>query len=234
MTLLSLINDAQDELSLPQSNVVVSSTDQAVRTLLRTANREGISLMRRYGWESLLTEKTFTSTAAAIQTGAIETDFDRIVMESMFNRTNVRQVTGPLSPKEWQAQQALTASLLTDSFRLRGGDLLISPTPPATDTYAYEYVSKNFCQTSGGTGQAAWAADTDTGVLSESLMLLGIVWRFRKAKEFAYAEEFNEYEAEVTQAMMRDGGKRVLNYSVDNSLLTAIRPPTVIDGSWPL
>ena len=234
MTLLTLANEAQDLLSLPRSTVVISSTDQNVRTLLGVAQQEGRALMRRFPWESLLTEKTFTSTAAAIQTGAVASDFDRIVNHSMFNRTNVRHVAGPLNAEEWQKQQALTASVLTDAFRIQGGDMLIVPTPPATDTYAYEYVSKNFCQSSGGTGQAAWAADDDDGVLVEDLMLLGIIWRFRKARGFDYAEEFNEYEREVTQAMMRDGGKRTLSYAGDDSLATQARPPTVIDGNWPL
>lgn len=234
MTLKTLINEAQDSLSLPRSTVIVSSTDQNVRQLLALAQQEGRELMRRFGWEALLTQKTFTSTATAEQSGAIPSDFDRIVNESMFNRSRNRRCTGPLNVVEWQAQQALSASLLTDAFRIRGGDLLITPTPPAGDTYAFEYVSKNFCQSSGETGQASWQADDDTGVLREDLMLLGIIWRFRKARGFDYAEEFNTYEREVAQAMMRDGGKRTLNYSHDDSLYDHARPPLVVDGNWNL
>lgn len=234
MTLLTLINNAQDTLTLPRSTVVVSSTDQAVRTLLALANQEGRELMRRYNWQALVTENTFTSLAQASQTGAIPTAFDRFINNSMFNRTRKRRVTGPLGPEEWQAQQALTASLLTDAFRIRGSAILITPTPPAGDTYAYEYVSKNWCQTSGGTGQAAWEADTDTGVLDENLMLLGLIWRWRKARGFDYAEEFNTYEKEVMQAAMRDGAKRNLNYSYDMSLYDHGKPPLVVEGSWNL
>jgi len=65
-------------------------------------------------------------------------------------------------------------------------------------------------------------------------MVLGLVWRFRKARGFDYAEEFNTFEKEVEQAIMRDGGRRDLNYSVDDTLLDHTQPPLVIEGSWNL
>lgn len=234
MTLKTLINDAQDILSLPTSSVVVSSTDPNVRMLKTLANREGKILARAYPWQAITTEQTFTSVAATIQTGAVPTDYDRIINKSMFNRTQQRRCTGPLDPEEWQSQQALTTSLLTDAFRFRGDDILITPTPEAGDTYAYEYVSKNWCQSAGGTGQDAWAADDDTAKLDEELILLGVIWRFRKARGFDYSEEFNTYEFEVAQAKMRDGGKRARNYGADSSLYEHMRPPTVIEGNWNL
>ena len=235
MTLKTIVNEAQDTLALPRSNVVVSSTDQNVRLLLAVAQQEGRQLMRRYNWQALTTEKTFTSVAQAEQTSAIPTDFDRIVNGSMFNRSQTRRVAGPLSANEWQAQQAITASVLTDAFRIQGNNILIVPVPEAGDTYAYEYVSKNFCtNAAGSTGQAAWAADDDLGVLDEPLMLLGVIWRFRKARGFDYAEEFSTYEREATQLAMRDGGKRTVNYGGDASLLDQTLGPLVIEGSWNL
>lgn len=234
MSLLTLLNEAQDLLSLPRSTVAVSSTDLNVRQLVSIANQEGRELARRYSWSALVTEKTFTSIAATTQTSSIPSDFDHIVNHSMFNRTQKRRVTGPLSSQEWQAQKALSASLLTDSFKIRAGAIDIIPTPEAGDTYAYEYISKNWCETSGGTGQAAWAADTDVGVLDETLMVLGVIWRFRKARGLDYAEEFNTYEKEVDQAIMRDGGKRDLNYSWDDTLQDHAKEPYVQDGNWPL
>lgn len=234
MTLLTMANEAQGLLSIPRSTVVASSTDLNVRLLLSLANQEGRELARRHGWESLITEKTFTSIASITQTGAVPGDFDRIVNESMFNRSQTRRVAGPLNAEEWQSQQALSVSLLTDAFRIMGGNILLTPTPEAGDTYAYEYITKNWCQSSGGTGQQAWAADSDTGVLDETLMVLGLGWRFRKARGRDYAEEFNTYEKEVEQAIMRDGGRRTLNYSQDDSLLDHAKPPLIVEGSWSL
>lgn len=234
MTLLTMINEAQDSLSIPRSTVVVSSTDQNVRFLLAKAQQEGRELARRYKWQDLVKEQTFTSVAQALQTNAVPSDFAYIVNHTMFNRSQTRRVTGPMSPEEWQAQQALTASLLTDSFRIQGDEIYIEPVPDAGDTYAYEYVSKNWCQSSSSTAQSAWAADSDTGILDETLMVLGLVWRFKQGRELPYAEDFNTYEREIEQAIMRDGGRRDLNYSLDDTLLDKVQPPLVVEGSWSL
>jgi hypothetical protein len=67
---------------------------------------------------------------------------------------------------------------MVENWRQRGDDVLIAPTATAGDTYAFEYVSLNWCQSAAAAEQAAWAADTDTGILSEELMTDGIVWRY--------------------------------------------------------
>jgi len=198
------------------------------------AQEEGKSLMRKHPWQVLTTEKTFTSTAAAAQTGAIPTDFDRFVDESFFNRTQRRAVYGPISPQDWQQVQAtVTNAIVPEYYRQRGNSILITPTPNGTDTYAYEYISRNWCESSGGTDQAAWASDTDTGILDEELMTLGVEWRFLKAKGFDYAEAFRSYDLAVADKFGRDGGKRRLNFG-RRSNPRAARFPIVPEGSWSL
>lgn len=235
MTLKTLVNDAQNILSLPVSSTVVSSTDPNVRMLKSLATQEGVALARSFTWQAITKEATFTSVAQAEQTNAIPSDFDRLIYESMYNRSQLRRITGPLDSSEWQAQQALSTSLLTDAFRIRGDAILISPTPDAGDTYAFEYVSKNWCQDSGSTGQEAWAADDDTGILDEYLMSLGLIWRYRKARGFDYAEEMATYEIEKAQAQMRDGGgRRTRNFARDTSLYDHANMPVVAEGNWNL
>ena len=237
MTLLSMVNKAQDKLSLPRSSTVISSTDQIVRSLLAEADEEGKQLANRHPWQALIKEKTFTSVAQANQTNALASDMGnprRILVDSIYNRTQKRRVTGPLTAAEWQNQQALSLSLLVDSYYIRGGVWYASPTPPAGNTYAYEYVSSYWVDTNAdGAGEAAsWQADTDTGVLSEDLMLLGIVWRYRASIGLGYAEEFNTYEREVIQAIMRDGQRRILNFAENSTFFSRDPRVYVPEGSW--
>jgi hypothetical protein len=236
MSLLTMANGVQDRLGLPRSTVVVSSTDQNVRRLLALANQEGKELAKRHTWQAITKEKTFTSLAQASQTSAIPSDFDRFVNESMFNRTNHRRVLGPLSPEQWQAQQALSASLLVDAFRVRGNAIYINPTPAAGLTYAFEYVSTLWIDSdSDGDGDlAAWTHDTtNSGLLSEDLMGLGIDWRYLKAIGLDYAEAFRTYELQVEQAIIRDGGARTLSFAGGNSPYG--QPGVgVPEGSWDL
>ena len=214
MSLLSICQGALreiGELEVPTS--IVGNANLTAVQMLALAQREGRELSRRTVWQALVKEKTFTVTAAAAQTGAIPSDFRYIVSATWWDRTNKWRMLGPATPQQWQAlNSGIVQAGVRRWFRIRGDSMLIYPTPTnTTDTIAFEYVSDQWCETAGGTGQSAWAADTDVGVLSEELMQMGLAWRFLKAKGLAYAEELASYEREVDKAIARDGGMPTLN-----------------------
>lgn len=233
MSLLTLIQNTAGRVGITRPTSAYSSTDQQVIQLVALAQQEGKELAKRHSWQKLTSEKTFTSIAAETQTSAIPDDFDRFVDETFFNRTMKRFVDGPLTPQEWQYHKGVVATTIIEAFRVRGNSLMLTPTPAAGSTYAYEYVSKNWCESSDGTDQSAWAADTDVGILDEELMTLGVIWRWQRAKNLDYAESFNTYEMQVAQAITRDGGKPRLNTGRDTSHRAA-RRPTIQEGSWSL
>lgn len=214
MTLLTIVQDVSGRLSLPQPSAVVGSSDKQVIQLYELANEEGSELAARHPWQALTEEATFTTVDTPSQTGALPADFDRFIPNSFFNRSTRRPMTGPITPREWQWIQAQPVySTVYLAFRERTGQFLIAPTPPAGQTIAFEYLSTNWAQSSGGAAQASFLADTDTAVLSEELIKLGLRWRFLRAKGLDYAEEMATYERRVEQAMARDGGSTALTLS---------------------
>lgn len=213
MSLLTTVQQACYMMGVPPPATVIGNTDITALRLLYLANEEGRALAARHAWQAITQEKTFTTTAAAAQTGSIPSDFDRMIPETMFNRTAMRRVTGPISSDEWQQVQASTSVFVNPVFRIRANLIYIYPTPNATDTVAYEYVSKNFCEASGGTDQSAWAADTDLGLLDEKLMTLGIVWRFKFSAGMDADGDRQMYEHRVRDAIIRDGSRPRLSSS---------------------
>jgi hypothetical protein len=231
MSLLTLCQGAARQLNVAVPTSIVGNTgNETAMLLLRLASEEGFSLMRRYPWQVLTSEQTFTTVAADAQTNAIPTDYDRMIPETMFNRGTRRRVAGPLSAEEWQQTKATLVTYVNPTFRIRGDALLMSPNPPAGETVAYEYVSKNFCKSAGGTGQADWALDADLGRLDEGLMALGLVWRFRQVKGLSYAEDLNLYERRVSDAEMRDGVKPRI--SADMGCIDRIATKLQIPETW--
>lgn len=236
MSLLTMVQNATDALGIPRPSAVVGSSDQQIKQILSIANIAGKSLARKYRWSGLVKEFTHTTTAAEDQgavTSVIGSDFDYLISSTVYNRSLQDFIGGPLSPRQWQMLKSSAVTGPYPDFRIRGGKFLMIPTPQASKTLAGEYYSKNWCQSSSGTGQAAWAADADTGVLSEDLMELGLVWRWLRAKGFDYSEEFRTYEAEVNQAYGRDGGGR-RTQSLDVRLESPITDVSVPAGSWDL
>ncbi len=233
MSLLTIIQSAHKRLGLNSPSTATASSDPQVIQFIALAQEEGIELMRRHPWSALITEKTFTGTLGASQTGAIPSDFDRFVDETFYNRTKKRPVDGPISPADWQFTQAVAASTLVEAFRVRGTSILLTPTPTSADTYAYEYITNKWCQSSGAVAQAAWVADADTGILDEELMTDGVVWRFLRAKGFDYAEAMRTYEIQVADKFLKDGGKPRLHMGKRTSH-GQVRRPYIQEGNWSL
>lgn len=210
MSLLSLVQEVAGSLNLPQPASVVGNTDPDAILFLNLAKREGRDLARRHDWQKLIVEHTQTTLATVAQT-ALPTAFDHLTPDvEIWNRNNDTRYIGPVTSSEWVRLNTGISGGVAGWWRLIGGVLNIYPAPTAAQTIAFEYITKNWCQSSGGTGQTTWAADSDTGVISEELMALGLTWRWLRAKGMDYAEEMATYEREVEKASARDRGIRVM------------------------
>lgn len=213
MSLLSMLEDASDELGIPRPTSVIGNAEDSARLLLALANREGKSLCQRYPWQECRREATHTTLAAELQgtLEAIAPGFNWDLLDTFWNRTQQVPIGGALTPNEWQLFKSSVTTGPYSDFYIRQKNLYMIPAPVAGETIAFEFASRYWCQSSGGAAQERWVADTDTGILPEDIMTIGVVWRYKKAKELDYAEEFREYEMQVNNRMARSGGARILD-----------------------
>lgn len=198
MTLLTICHDAADEIDILRPAIIIGNTEPDARGLLRLVNKVGRRIMKVFPWQILRKEQTFTSISGETQTSILPSDFDRFVPETFWNRSQSKLITGPVSSVEWQSLKTLNTTPEYHKFIYRGGSVLTLPSLSAGDSLAFEYVSKNWCQSSGGTAQAAFAADTDTGIIDEELLTRGVIFEYLSAKgqpsgkaEVDYEEYFN-------------------------------------------
>ncbi len=200
--------------------------------MLSLANQVGQALLLRHDWQWSVKETTFTATATETQTGALPSDLLRIIPKSFWNRTADRRVDGPVSAQRWQAVQSGLVVQPWDSFRIRGNSLIMSPVPTAGDVMAYEYVSKYWCMGAGETtpDQETWAADTDTSIWPDELHVLGVVWRYQKARGLEYGETFRDFEVMLAQLIGNDGGISDIQLTPGSDEATF--EPYVADGNW--
>lgn len=214
MSLLTLIQGATRRIGINAPSYIVGNTDDEIIQLLNLANEEGEELADRYRWQNLIYEGSFTTVATASQgaiTAAAPENYQYILNDTIWNRDQQRPVLGPLAPRDWQMMQASPVSGPYDQFRIVRNTIYFDPTPTAGQSCYFEYVTGNWCEDSSGTGQSEWQADDDVGRLDEKIMRMGLIWRWKQVKGFAYAEDFNKYEARVANAMARDGGKQDLD-----------------------
>lgn len=195
MSLLTIVQDAAKEIGLQIPNFVFASNQEEVKKLLRYAQKAGIKCLKSAEWQDLKTERTFTSVATEVQTGIIPADFDRLVSNTMWNRTDGYQITGSTPSNEWAELKGQGYSDTTQpKFIQRGGNIYITPTMTAGKTIAFEYVSKNFVLDSLGVAKASFTADTDTSIIDEELLKLGTIFEYLQNEGLPFQIAGNNYE----------------------------------------
>lgn len=235
MTMLSMVQDAQNRLGLNQSSTVAGNNDQTTVQLLSLLNLAGKELADVYTWQSLIDEATWTTTATESQ-GDMETlapGFKFIVNQTIWNRSLRRPVFGALSAQEWQLLKASAVTGPYSQYRIRNDELLFIPVPAAGETCAFEYVTRYWAtDTTGVTGKSAFTVDTDIAKLDEDLLTLSLVWRFKQAQGLDFSVELAMYENSLQDSIARDGGKPELNM---DGRMTAMMPGMMVpQGNWPL
>lgn len=234
MSLLTIIRSACRRIGLTPPNVVASSTDATTGLLYELAQEEGRALSKYGDWKILRKEKTFTTVAAETQTDTpIPSDWDAFIDNTFWNRTRRIRLYGPLNPDDWQRYKAGSTFPITNCFTIRGTSWLIRPIPAAGDTIYYEYRSNQWCQSSGGTAQSAWAADSDTGILSEDLMADGIIWRYKQDRGLEWQSFYDKYIYNVDQALAKDKPHRIVDMKNGGP---PVRTPGLVipEGAWPV
>lgn len=233
MTLLSIVQNMCYSVGIPAPTNVIGNTDEDVLQFLALAKEEGNSLSRRTPWTAL--QRTFTLTTVATQSqGAINTIMPEILWQhnqTLWNTTQQDPIRGAISAQERQMRKSVTESGPYYDYWVEDGELQFYPVPSAGETVTGVYISGYWCKSSSGEDRNTWAANTDVGVLDEYLMQLGLKWRWLRSRKFDYADEKQEYEFEVKQAMARDGGgeTKYLEGGCLDNFYSGVRAP---EGSW--
>ena len=161
---------------------------------------------------------TSTSIAFGQQAYSLPSDYDFMISGTQWDRGYRWQVFGPLTPQEWQVlKSGLSPTGPRRRLRLMGGMYYLDPVPYDSNLLVYEYYSTSFALTGGASSAPAtvFSSDTDTYVLPDDLMILGLKFRYRRAKGLDYDQEFDDYNRALQRELGRDSGSRVLRLDID-------------------
>lgn len=233
---LQIIQQAMLELGLGKPTTAVGNPDQQVAQVVALAMREARETMSRGasvgGWQLLRKEYVF-SLVTGQDTYPIPADADHLCEQTAWDRTFRWQLQGPLSPQEWQVlKSGISPTGPRRRFRIIGGAFTVDPVPSSAGQLVYEYYSSNWCQSAAGVGQNQWKADTDTYLLDDDSLMLGIIWRFRRAKGLDYDTERQEWQNCVDRALARQASARTLSLNTTSSDLNLLTNANVPDTGF--
>jgi len=181
-----------------------------------------------------------TSTAAvsmtfAKQDYAMPTDFDRMISDTNWDRTNHWRNLGTKTSQEWQWLQGGIISVgPRERYRIYNNRLRIFQALTSIYTFAFEYVSNYWVMSSSATqgDKSAYSADTDTAVFPDDLMLAGLKFYFLKAKKLDYAIELGEFTRALSYTKAQDVPVPAQSLA-PIGMNPLVGPWSVQDGNWP-
>jgi hypothetical protein len=172
--------------------------------------------------------KDVTITGTGVETYALPADFKRLTRDpyAVYETTTTRRIVSPVKTNgEWSHLKQIGSAGGGRFYRL-GGDETEGFTMDfyrpleAGHSVTVSYVSANWVR--GVTAnRAQWLAMEDLLILPPRLVELGMIWRFRKRKRMAYADDLAEYELRMARAINDSRGIK----SVDMSGSGAPRHP---------
>lgn len=149
----------------------------------------------------------------------LPSDFAYFMSQTFWDRAFKWQLLGPIDAQEWQVlKSGISPAGPRRRFRIFNNTFNIDPVPGFSSSdngsvEVAEYYTNGFCQSTGGTAgsiQTVWTADTDNYCLDDQALILGIEWRYLRAKRLSYDEEKRTYDLLCERLMARDGGSRSL------------------------
>lgn len=150
-------------------------------------------------------------------------DFSYFINRTFWDGAYQWELLGPILAAEKQVlRYGVSPTGPRRRFYIKNNNICIDPMPAVSgQTIAFDYYSSNWGLDQNGDDIGRWQSDNDTYKLDDDCFVLGLKWRFLRAKGMDYAQEYEEYIESCQKVMSRDGGSRVLplNARVSNSRL---------------
>lgn len=182
-----------------------------------------------------LTTGTTESLTFAKQDYALPTDFDRMVADTNWDRTNHWRNLGTKTSQEWQFLQGGVISIgPRERYRIYNDNLRIFSAITTPYNFAYEYVSNYWVIASGDTSasKAIFTSDSDTCVFKDDVMMAGLKMYFLKAKKLDYGVELEEFNRALSYSKASDVPVPAQSLS-PSPMHQLVGPWSVQDGNWP-
>lgn len=213
MSILQVCQDAAIKLNRAKPTSVFVTTDPFAAELLLAAKETAESLLKEeHDWRDLTQMATCQGDAVTtvFPFATIASDWERMIKAAKLHSLRFKNATFRAA-KDLDEWLFLKDNLLVGSpgnWVVLNKAVQIFPPMPVNDTARFFYVSNKYAVSAAGVAQSSFAADTDTFVLDERLLRLGIIWRWRADKRLEYAEDLKNYEIAKETAMAKDKGSQ--------------------------
>lgn len=212
MTVLSACQEAAVEIGQPNPTAVYGAAAPFARELALQANRVAQEIAKAHDWRALTTLGTLTGDGSTTSF-ALPADYDRMLKKTQVH-SHSWQNMGFSSPRDLDQWLNMNDSGVTGTpgnWVLLGGRFQFTPAMPTGETARFYYQSKYYAlATDNTTTKPAFTIDTDMFRLSERVLALGIVYRWRVMKGYDASAASSQFAVALAEEIGADKGSRSL------------------------
>lgn len=200
MSLLTICEKLAQNVGLEVPQVVMTSPKREWKEAVAFSNTVGEELARRVDFGALRRSANLIASVGD-EVFDLGPDFSRIIPG--IGVTYGPGIIRPLTQGEWASLAPVPGA--PRYFLLEGRNLTLWPYLGNGEGVLVRYQSKYWCSN----GTAAWNADTDTSLIDESLMIKGLIVRWRRQKGMPADDYEAEYEAALSDIAGFDDRSRL-------------------------
>jgi len=208
MTYLTCVQEVAHLVGVAAPVSIGDNTPVALR-FKRFADRAGQEIARRADWGQMQRTTTFTGDGARRE-WPLPDDFNHLIAGNPVFIQGGDMMRGSITMDEWLLLKMLPQGpSLTQPrhFRLQGKVFHTGPVLALQPGVVVEmtYVTSRFIK---GSTIEHFTLNEDETYFPERLIVLNMVWRWRRAQGAPYDDELKEFEAELAGEAMADAGMR--------------------------
>lgn len=232
-TALQLVNNALQELGLPQAQTIASSLDdQTGFQCLGLLNSLGTQLYRAHDWHFL--EKTAEITGNGVDDSyPLPADFGRIVNQTQWSSSMKRPMSGPVSPQAWSwVQYGIVSVGVYYRYRIIGSRLHIFPKLANGEKVNFYYMTERWAINGpDNIPKTAVTSDSDRTIYDDYLLIAGLKFKLWSAKGMDSAGLYAEFEYMLSNQKAQSQGAPTISLttSYNEQFISGRNIP---DGGW--
>lgn len=214
-TFLDIATDAMNEIGVTCPAQLIGNVDAGALKIVACAKAAGKDITRagEFGWCALERLWLFNSVQGQSEY-ALPSDYSRLMIDTVWDRSQLTPMQGPLSPALWQTIKSglIGNGIYFSRYRVvRSVNLPVKtfvvdpPSPNNGSPLVFEYQSKNFAALSDYSGTAPYFQnDSDIFLLDRDLLCKGIQWRWKRSEGLEFTTWLEDYNQTLDTLNARD------------------------------
>lgn len=217
MAILAALQSASIRLIGRKPATFFGSSNQFEIELCDLVNEAAQDVAKYQDWQALVRIATINGDGVT-KLFDLPADYDRMgLVSDVQDQTNWVFGYYPFSDiNTYLFQEARGFTPLPGGWIIYGSEMRFSPAP-ATSVAQFPYVSKNWARPQSGADTAAFTLDTDSFLLPERLLTLGLVWRWRENKKLDFTGDMEAFSKALDEYASKDRGSRVIRSRASRS-----------------